>query len=92
MNELKWFVLLSIADLGSEEESGKDWSDLEREAAEDDANYSNKHDDSIAQKKKSSHDRRDKHKNSKNHRYRFLWFSISALILEQKIFDMYKRE
>lgn len=55
-------------DLGSEEESGKDWSDLEREAAEDDANYSTKHEDTYVQKKKSSHDRRDKHKSSKNHR------------------------
>lgn len=55
-------------DLGSEEESGKDWSDLEREAAEDDANYSNRGEDSYVQKKKSSHDRRDKNKSSKNHR------------------------
>lgn len=55
-------------DLGSEEESGKDWSDLEREAAEDDANYSNRGDDAYAHKKKSSHDRRDKGKSSKNHR------------------------
>lgn len=64
--------MLSIADLGSDEESGKDWSDLEREAAEDDANYSNKHEDSFAQKKKPIHDRRDKHKSSKNHRYHFI--------------------
>lgn len=55
-------------ELGSDEESGKDWSDLEREAAEDDANYSNKQEDSYAHKKKSSHDRRDKHKSSKSHR------------------------
>lgn len=56
-------------ELGSDEESGKDWSDLEREAAEDDANYSTKQEDSYASKKKSrSHDRRDKHKSSKNHR------------------------
>lgn len=55
-------------DLGSDEESGKDWSDLEREAAEDDANYSVKHEDAFAQKKKPSHDHRDKHKSSKHHR------------------------
>lgn len=61
--------LASYIELGSDEESGKDWSDLEREAAEDDANYSNKHEDAFAQKKKSSsHDRRDKHKSSRHHR------------------------
>lgn len=53
-------------ELGSDEESGKDWSDLEREAAEDDANFSNP--DAYANKKKSSNDRRDKSKSSKNHR------------------------
>lgn len=60
--------------MGSEEESGKDWSDLEREAAEEDKNYGN--DDYAAsnhKNKKSSHSRdrnhRDnKHKSSKNHR------------------------
>ncbi|XP_031631235.1 FACT complex subunit spt16 isoform X2 [Contarinia nasturtii] len=53
-------------ELGSDEESGKDWSDLEREAAEDDANYSNKHEEVFVGKKKSSHDRHDKHKSSKH--------------------------
>lgn len=57
-----------FTELGSDEESGKSWSDLEREAAEDDANYSNKNEDSFAPKKKTSHDRHDKHKSSKNHR------------------------
>lgn len=58
-----------ILDLGSDEESGKDWSDLEREAAEDDANYTSKRDEpSFSHKKKSSHDRRDKHKSSKHNR------------------------
>lgn len=61
-------------DMGSEEESGKDWSDLEREAEEDDRNYNSKQDEYPAHKKKSSSggDRnRDKHKSSsssKNHR------------------------
>lgn len=42
---LSWFRSLKavviesfFSDLGSEEESGKDWSDLEREAAEEDRN------------------------------------------------------
>lgn len=58
-------------DLGSDEESGKDWSDLEREAEEEDKNYATKDDFVSNQKssKKSSHDRdrhhRDKHKSSK---------------------------
>ena len=71
------FKLFQIdVDLGSDEESGKDWSDLEREAAEDDANYSNK-DDSFERKKKSSHsDRRDKHKSSKHHRYSLPHFYV----------------
>lgn len=59
--------------MGSEEESGKDWSDLEREAAEDDRNYNSKVDEYPAHTKKSSNDRdrnRDKSKSgsSKNHR------------------------
>lgn len=60
-------------ELGTDEESGKDWSDLEREAAEDDKNYGK--DDYLTathKNKKSSHDRdrnhRDKNKSSKNHR------------------------
>lgn len=63
-------------ELGSEEESGKDWSDLEREAAEEDKNY-NKDDFAPAaggggghKSKKSDRDRdrdrhREKHKSSK---------------------------
>lgn len=62
-------MVLDIIELGSEEESGKDWSDLEREAAEDDANYSNKAEGFSTHKKKSSRDdRRDKHKSSKHNR------------------------
>lgn len=57
--------MIFIVELGSDEESGKDWSDLEREAAEDDAN---REDPSYVKKKPSSHDRRDKHKSSKHHR------------------------
>lgn len=34
----KYFEHLFVVDLGSDEESGKDWSDLEREAAEEDRN------------------------------------------------------
>lgn len=59
-------------ELGSEEESGKDWSDLEREAAEEDKNY-NKEDypDPNNKNKKSDRDRdrerhREKHKSSKS--------------------------
>lgn len=63
------FYAHTQTELGSDEESGKDWSDLEREAAEDDANYSTKQEDTFVGKKKpSGHDRRDKHKSSKNHR------------------------
>lgn len=64
------FHFLICTELGSDEESGKDWSDLEREAAEDDANYSTKQEDSYSSKHKKSrnNDRRDKHKSSKNHR------------------------
>lgn len=60
----------SSVEMGSEEESGKDWSDLEREAAEDDANreYDANRGDTH-KSKKSTHDRRDKHKSSKHHRY-----------------------
>lgn len=65
------FFNFCSSDLGSEEESGKDWSDLEREAAEEDKNYGNKEDFSVNPKssKKPSHDRdrhhRDKHKSTK---------------------------
>ncbi|KAG5683886.1 hypothetical protein PVAND_013146 [Polypedilum vanderplanki] len=47
----------SSEDLGSDEESGKDWSDLEREAAEEDREKERYHDDD-----KSGH--RSKHKSS----------------------------
>lgn len=65
------FCFVFCAELGSEEESGKDWSDLEREAAEEDKNY-NKEDYPQAtggshKSKKSDRDRdRDKHKSSKS--------------------------
>lgn len=65
ISKIKYFC---FAELGTDEESGMDWSDLEREAAEDDA----ERDDGFVPKKKPSHDRdrnrRDKHKSSKNHR------------------------
>ena len=32
----QYFICLTEEELGSSEESGKDWSDLEREAAEED--------------------------------------------------------
>lgn len=57
-------------ELGSEEESGKDWSDLEREAAEEDNNRNNEvftDARTSSKSKKSDRDRhRDKHKSSKN--------------------------
>lgn len=64
-----------IEELGSEEESGKDWSDLEREAAEEDKNYGNKEESfpsSNHKNKKSGHDHRDKHKSRNHNRYSFL--------------------
>lgn len=57
--------------MGSEEESGKDWSDLEREAAEEDKNYNKEDfvDNRDPKSKKTDRDRdrhhRDKHKSSK---------------------------
>ncbi|XP_055534629.1 FACT complex subunit spt16 isoform X2 [Wyeomyia smithii] len=64
-------------DLGSEEESGKDWSDLEREAAEEDRNRDNDDfDDSRHSKKRSHHSssksssrdkHKDKHRSSSKH-------------------------
>ena len=63
---------LFLPELGSDEESGKDWSDLEREAAEEDRNYNTKEEFPIAKTNKPIHDRdrhRDKHKSSKNHRF-----------------------
>lgn len=50
-------------ELGSEEESGKDWSDLEREAAEEDNNFNKP--DYVGKDKKSSD--RDRHR-EKNHK------------------------
>lgn len=44
----------SSEEMGSEEESGKDWSDLEREAAEEDRDRERYGDDKIRTKHKSS--------------------------------------
>lgn len=63
------------SELGSEEESGKDWSDLEREAAEEDSNF-NKSDypEANSKHKKSSgrDSHRDKHKSSSKSNHRFV--------------------
>uniref|UniRef100_U5EVZ2 FACT complex subunit n=1 Tax=Corethrella appendiculata TaxID=1370023 RepID=U5EVZ2_9DIPT len=53
-------------DLGSEEESGKDWSDLEREAAEEDRNRDNDI-DKYDKKSSSKSSSRDKHRSSGHH-------------------------
>lgn len=45
----------SSEEMGSEEESGKDWSDLEREAAEEDRERERYGDDKVRPKHKSSH-------------------------------------
>ncbi|KFB51536.1 AGAP006817-PA-like protein [Anopheles sinensis] len=61
----------SEEDLGSDEESGKDWSDLEREAAEEDRNREkDDFDDRGASKKRSHHSSSSKHGSSrdKNHK------------------------
>lgn len=56
-------------ELGSEEESGKDWSDLEREAAEEDNKDDYAHVTPKSKKSDRDRDRNDKHKSSKsNHR------------------------
>lgn len=54
-------------ELGTDEESGKDWSDLEREAAEEDKNHVYK-EDGFANNKdgKKVHDHRDGKSSSKN--------------------------
>lgn len=62
------YLFVKYEELGSDEESGKDWSDLEREAAEDDANHENDAYSHKTKKSSSSNDRRDKHKSSKHHR------------------------
>lgn len=51
-------------DLGSDEESGKDWSDLEREAAEEDRNheYSGPPDAKSNGKHHSKHSKSSKHR------------------------------
>lgn len=53
-----------LKDLGSDEESGKDWSDLEREAAEEDRNNDYATDDKRNGKFESK-----KHSKSSKHRY-----------------------
>lgn len=55
---------LLAEDLGSDEESGKDWSDLEREAAEEDRNHDYNTDDKRNGKYESK-----KHNKSSKHRY-----------------------
>lgn len=51
-----FLLLFSFVDLGSDEESGKDWSDLEREAAEEDRNREkDDYDDRNSSKKRSHH-------------------------------------
>ena len=57
-------IIFIFLELGSSEESGKDWSDLEREAAEADKE-SNKFEDDFRNKKPMSskeRDRYDKHR------------------------------
>lgn len=65
-SETGWIFksVFGLIELGSEEESGKDWSDLEREAAEEDNNF-NKEDFS-SKNKKSDRGDREKHKSSKH--------------------------
>jgi len=57
-----------ISELGSEEESGKDWSDLEREAAEEDNKDDYAHITPKSKKSDRDRDRHDKHKSKSNHR------------------------
>lgn len=72
-------TLTFTLELGSEEESGKDWSDLEREAAEEDNKDDYAHNSHKSKKsdrdrhdkhssKKSDRDRHDKHSSKNNHR------------------------
>lgn len=62
------FIVAIADELGTDEESGKDWSDLEREAAEEDRNYTTKEDFPAMKSKKSSHgsSSRDRHSSSKH--------------------------
>lgn len=52
---------LVSSELGSSEESGKDWSDLEREAAEADRERNDFEDEYTKQKKKGGGSYRDKY-------------------------------
>lgn len=62
------FQSVCVAELGSEEESGKDWSDLEREAAEEDNKDEYAHNSHKSKKSDRDRDRHDKHKSKNNHR------------------------
>lgn len=54
-----------IVDLGSSEESGKDWSDLEREAAEADKQLNDFEDEYTKQKKKKGSSSHNKYEDRK---------------------------
>lgn len=68
--------------MGSDEESGKDWSDLEREAAEDDKERGQYAQDDYTKKstkrgrgyddRHSSSSNKHKHSGSSKHRYKYL--------------------
>lgn len=58
------FSFFIILELGSDEESGKDWSDLEREAAEEDRNH-----EYSEPKSNGKHHHHSKHSKSSKHRY-----------------------
>lgn len=58
-NRKQSFIIWHLSDeLGSDEESGKDWSDLEREAAEEDRN----HEGGVVPKPTSNHRSDNKHR------------------------------
>lgn len=69
INESPWSLLYIVSqELGSEEESGKDWSDLEREAAEEDNKDDYAHNSHKSKKSDRDRDRHDKHKSKSSHR------------------------
>lgn len=61
-------IIYLFVELGSEEESGKDWSDLEREAAEEDNQEDYGHVSHKSKKSDRDRDRNDKHKSKSNNR------------------------
>lgn len=64
-----YFFCLTEEELGSSEESGKDWSDLEREAAEEDKERGEDYRDDYSSSKKKKANRRQSSSSPSKDRY-----------------------